>query len=210
VTYDVVQVPVSGGSLTVGRWGSGPRVVVAAHGVTANHASFHPLADALGPEFTLLAPDLRGRAGSRDVGPPFGMAAHADDVAAVVRALVGGPVLLLGHSMGGFVAVVTAARHPELVSSVVLVDGGLPLDLGPLAALPIEELLQAVLGPSVERLGMSFASVSAYLDFWRPHPALADAWSPYVERYLETDLYDDGGVLRPSARREAVVGVTEC
>jgi pimeloyl-ACP methyl ester carboxylesterase len=200
---------VDGGTLSVGRWGVGPQVVVAAHGVTANHASFHALADALGPDFTLLAPDLRGRAGSRDVGPPFGMTAHADDVAAVVRALADGPVLLLGHSMGGFVAAVAAARYPDLVTSVVLVDGGLPLDLGPLAALPIEEVLQAVLGPSIDRLSMSFPSVPAYLDFWRPHPALAESWSPYVQRYLEADLYDDGGVLRPSARREAVVSDTE-
>lgn len=35
-SFDVVQVPVDGRDLTVGRWGSGPRVVVAAHGVTAN------------------------------------------------------------------------------------------------------------------------------------------------------------------------------
>lgn len=209
-SYDVVKVPVDGGELTVGRWGSGPRTVVAAHGVTANHTSFHPLADALGDGFTLLAPDLRGRAGSRDVGPPFGMAAHADDVAAVVRSLAGGaPVTLLGHSMGGFVAAVAAARHPDLVSSVVLVDGGLPLDLGPAAALPIEDLLKAVLGPAIERLGMTFESVEAYLDHWRPHPALADDWSPYVERYLEADLVDDGGALRPSTRKEAVIADTE-
>lgn len=209
-SYDVVQVPVDGGELTVGRWGSGPRTVVAAHGVTANHTSFHPLADALGDEFTLLAPDLRGRAGSRDVGPPYGMAAHADDVAAVVRSLAdGNPVTLLGHSMGGFVAAVAAARHADLVSSVVLVDGGLPLDLGPAAALPIEDLLKAVLGPAIERLGMTFASVEAYLDFWRQHPALAADWSPYVERYLQTDLVDDGGALRPSTRKEAVIADTE-
>lgn len=209
-SYDVVKVPVDGGELTVGRWGSGPRTVVAAHGVTANHTSFHPLADALGDAFTLLAPDLRGRAGSRDVGPPFGMGAHADDVATVVRELTGGSeVLLLGHSMGGFVAAVAAARHPDLVSSVVLVDGGLPLDLGPLAAMPIEDLLKAILGPAIDRLDMTFESVEAYLDYWRPHPALADDWSPYVERYLEADLFDDAGALRPSTRKEAVVADTE-
>ena len=209
-SYDVVKVNVDGGQLAVGRWGSGPRTVVAAHGVTANHTSFHPLADALGDDFTLLAPDLRGRAGSRDVGPPFGMAAHADDVAAVVRSLAGGgPVTLLGHSMGGFVAAVAAARHADLVSSVVLVDGGLPLDLGPAAALPIEDLLKAVLGPAIDRLGMTFESVEAYLDFWRQHPALAEAWGPYVERYLEADLVDDAGALRPSTRKEAVIADTE-
>jgi lipase len=107
------------------------------------------------------------------------------------------------------VAAVTAARHPDRVRAVVLVDGGLPLDLGPLAALPIEQLLTAVLGPSMERLRMSFPSLEAYLDYWRAHPALAAHWSDYGERYLEADLFRDGDVLRPSAREEAVVQDTE-
>jgi pimeloyl-ACP methyl ester carboxylesterase len=208
-SYDVLQVPVQGGDLTVGRWGTGDQVVVAAHGVTANHASFHPLADALGDGFTLLAPDLRGRAGSRDLGAPYGMPAHADDVAALIEQLARRPVVLVGHSMGGFVAAVTAARYPDLVSHVVLVDGGLPLDLGPLADLPIEAVLNAVIGPAMERLDMTFPSVEAYLDHWRPHPALAPVWSPYVERYLEADLVRDGDVLRPSAQKDAVIADTE-
>lgn len=157
----------------------------------------------------LLAPYLRGRAGSRDLGGPYGMPAHAKDLVAVVDQLAGQPVTVVGHSMGGFVAVVAAARHPERFRSVVLVDGGLPLDLGPLADLPVEQLLQAVLGPLMERLRMRFATLEEYLDYWRPHPALARDWTPYVERYLAADLFRDGEVLRPSAREEAVVADTE-
>ena len=207
--YDVMQVPVRGGDLTVGRWGSGDQVVVAAHGVTANHASFHALADALGEDVTLLAPDLRGRAGSRGLGAPYGMPVHAADVAALIEQLAGRPVVLVGHSMGGFVAAVTAARYPDLVSHVLLVDGGLPLDLGPLADLPIEAVLKAVIGPAMERLDMTFPTVEAYLEHWRPHPALAPVWSPYVERYLEADLVRDGNGLRPSAQKDAVIADTE-
>lgn len=206
--YDTLTVPVTGGELAVGRWGRGDRVVLAAHGVTANHASFHALADALPDDVMLLAPDLRGRAGSRELGGPYGMPAHAEDMAAVLRELAAEPAVVVGHSMGGFVAAVTAARHPDLVAQVVLVDGGLPLDLGPLAALPIEQVLKAVLGPSMERLKMTFPSVAAYFDYWRPHPAL-QSWSAYLERYLEADLVRDGRVLRPSALEEAVVADTE-
>ncbi|MEU6476574.1 alpha/beta fold hydrolase [Streptomyces sp. NPDC047017] len=55
---------------------------------------------------------------------PYGIAAHADDVAAVVAALDLGRVVLTGHSMGAFTAALTAVRHPDLFSALLLVDGG--------------------------------------------------------------------------------------
>ncbi|MGF0310288.1 alpha/beta fold hydrolase [Rhodococcus sp. IEGM1428] len=207
--FDLFTVPVAGGDLTVGRWGTGPRTILALHGVTANHACFHALADELGDDFTLLAPDLRGRGGSRDVEGPYGMTSHADDVATVIDMHAQGPVTVVGHSMGGFVAAVLSARYPELVAEVVLVDGGLPLDLGPLAALPIEDLISAVIGPAMDRLSTTYLSRDDYIDFWRAHPAMADDWSPYFERYFDTDLIADVGGFRSSCKIDAVVADTE-
>jgi pimeloyl-ACP methyl ester carboxylesterase len=51
----------------------------------------------------------------------------AAEVAAVIGLTSDGPAVVVGHSMGGLVALATAARTPELVSSVVLVDTRLPL-----------------------------------------------------------------------------------
>src|SRR5512140_2879512 len=178
VAYQVFDVQVPGGQLRVGRWGTGPAVVIAAHGLTGTHMNFEALADQLGDTVTLLAPDLRGR-GRSTVNGPYGMARHADDLMAVLDHAGCADASVVGHSRGGFVAVVAAGRHPGRIRDLVLVEGGLPLDLGSLAGRPIEEVVRAVVGPALDRLRMTFPSRQAYLDYWRPHPALAGDWNDY-------------------------------
>jgi pimeloyl-ACP methyl ester carboxylesterase len=181
------DVPVTGGALRVCRWpGDGP-VVLAAHGITANALSWIEVARALAGRVTLVAPDLRGRAGSRDLPGPYGMAAHADDLAAVADHLdLTGPALVVGHSMGGFVAAVTAVRHAHRVSAVLLIDGGVGLKVPP--GTDIDAVLEAVIGPAMRRLRMTFDSREAYLDFFRRHPALSADFSPAIEAYVLRDL----------------------
>ncbi len=58
-----------------------------------------------------------------------GLDAHARDLIAVLDALGVERAVVVGHSMGAFVALVLGDLYPERVSRVVLVDGGLPLDL---------------------------------------------------------------------------------
>jgi pimeloyl-ACP methyl ester carboxylesterase len=189
------DVPVAGGTLRVAQWGSRGPVIFACHGITANHTTFFPLADQLGEDVRLIAPDLRGRGRSAAISGPFGMAAHAADVVAVLDHLsLSRADILLGQSMGGFVGAVAAAQYPERVRTLLLVDGGVPLArVPPLQRLPfadalIEWIVRKLLGPSIERLEMRFASREAYRDFWRAHPAFRNAWSPYVERYVDYDL----------------------
>lgn len=210
--YSVLDVPVEGGSLRVGIWGARGPVVFACHGITANHISFQALADELVGELRLIAPDLRGRGRSNAIAGPWGMHAHAADVIAVLDHLqLSRADLLLGHSMGGFVAAVAAAEYPQRIGPVLMVDGGLPLmKLPPLHRFPfgnflIEKLVQSILGPSLNRLGMTFASRDAYRDFWRVHPALRDEWSAYVQAYVDYDLVGEVPELRASTAKAAVM-----
>lgn len=199
-------VPTEGGTLQVWEWGppDGP-VVVALHGITAHGRSFRGLASAL-PGHRVIAPDLRGRGGSRDITGPFSMAAHADDVARIAEAAGIDEAIVVGHSMGGFAALVTAHRHPSLVSRLVLVDGGLPLALpDALLALPTEELIGAVIGPALTRLAMTFPSRADYRAMWREHPALALDWNQRIEAYVDEDLVGEPPELRPGAVAEAVL-----
>jgi lipase len=202
--YSTFDVPVAGGSLHVGRWGGGDRVVLAAHGITGNHRSWQGVARALGPEVSLVAPDLRGRGLSAKLPGPFGMRAHADDLVAVLDHLDLEQAVLTGHSMGAYVATTAATRHAPRWSSVVLVDGGVALPL-PRGVDP-DDMLAGVLGPALARLEMTFESRAAYHAFWRDHPALADpgAWTDDTEAWLDQDLVGTEPELRSSAAMEAV------
>jgi lipase len=197
----LLNVPVDGGDLRVLLWGSGKRVAVAVHGITASAMSWQAVARHMPADWTLAAPDLRGRGHSRDLPGPFGLERHARDVAAVLRHLGGRPVLA-GHSMGAYVALLTRDAHPELVRRLVLVDGGLPLPVPD--NIDLDALLDATLGPAVARLGQTFPDTEAYLDFWRAHPALAEHWTADVEAYVRYDLVGEPGALRSRAVSDAI------
>lgn len=208
MTYETFDVPVAGGRLRVGRWtASDPAapVVLAAHGVTANHLAWKVLADL--DRCTVVAPDLRGRGRSHPEGPA-GMDRHADDLLAVADHLGLVTPLLTGHSMGGFVAAAFAQRHPDRVAGTVLVDGGLPFAPVPPGTTP-EEALAAAIGPAAQRLTMTFDGPEAYLDFWRPHPAFAGAWTPDVEAYLTYDLDGDRSSVSLDAVRDDSVDLLD-
>lgn len=200
---DELDVPVAGGTLRVCRWpGDGP-VVLAAHGITANALSWAEVAAQLSGRVTLVAPDLRGRAGSAHLPGPYGMATHADDLVAVLDRLgVAGPVPVVGHSMGGWVAAVTGVRYPDRVSGVLLVDGGVALPVP--EGVDIDAVLMAVIGPAMQKLSMTFASREKYLDFFRAHPALGPVLPPVVEAYLLRDVAGEEPALRSSCVLDAI------
>lgn len=199
--YRTIDVAVEGGDLRVGVWDPEPAAADAAdvlliHGVTSSHLAWPFVVDRL-PGVRAVAPDLRGRGASNALEGSAGMASHAADLAAALDALGIDKTLVVGHSMGAFVAVVFAHLHPDRVSRLVLVDGGLPLDVP--AGLTTDELVAGILGPTAARLSMRFADAGEYLDFWRRHPAFRGDWTPELERYLAYDLVDDGaGALRPA------------
>lgn len=196
------RVPVRGGDLAVLTWpGEGP-VVLAAHGITANALSWQAVADALDGAVTLVAPDLRGRAESRELPGPYGMAAHADDLAAVLDHLGLDDAAVVGHSMGAFVAAVMARRHPTRVRELVLVDGGVAFPVPD--GLDVDAAILAVIGPAMTRLSMTFPSRDAYREFWQAHPALGPAWSDDVDAYVQRDLVGAEPELRSSCVVDAI------
>ncbi|MFE2724391.1 alpha/beta fold hydrolase [Kitasatospora sp. NPDC059327] len=200
-----LAVPVPGGDLAVLRWPAtvpGAPTVVALHGITANGLAWFEVARVLAGRATLLAPDLRGRGASRTVGGPYGLARHADDAAALIGALDLGPTVVVGHSMGAWITALTAVRHPELVSRVLLVDGAVSFPVP--AGVRSEDALAAVLGPALARLSMTFPDRAAYRAFWQRHPAFGAGWSDGIDAYTQRDLVGAEPELRSACVLEAV------
>ena len=204
MTYRTLDVPVRGGMLRVGEWAPADPdapVVVAAHGITASHLAWATIADAL-PDVRFVAPDLRGRGRSNGLPGPFGMAQHAEDLAAVSEQLGLGRALAVGHSMGGFVALASTHLYPERFTGPLLVDGGIPLRIPD--GVTLDELMASTLGPALARLSMTFPDRAAYLEFWGRHPAFAANWTQDVVDYANYDLVGTEPNLRPATAYEAV------
>jgi len=181
-----------------------PATVVALHGISSNGHAWDAVARELDGDVRLLTPDLRGRGDSGQAPGPYGLARHVDDLVAVMDAAGLDSAVVAGHSMGAYVVAMMAVTHPERLKSVVLVDGGPPLPV-PDGADP-DELLEATLGPSIERLSKEFADREAYHDFWRQHPAFAgyDVRDEDLMAYADHDLRGSAPHLRSSVAEQAV------
>jgi pimeloyl-ACP methyl ester carboxylesterase len=98
-----------------------PPALLLLHYFGGSARSWDPLAAALGPAAgRRVAPDMRGFGDNHAGGGPYGVDRYADDAAALAAGL-GGRVVLVGHSMGGKVAVALAARRPPGLAGLVLV-----------------------------------------------------------------------------------------
>jgi pimeloyl-ACP methyl ester carboxylesterase len=109
------------------RWvyyegGEGPTLVLL-HGFGADRNVWLPLAKELTPHFHLVIPDLPGWGEStRADGASYDLDAQAARLQAFVQTLDLGRFVLVGHSMGGGIAGVYAAGHPEHVTGLALID----------------------------------------------------------------------------------------
>lgn len=111
------------------RWGRGPRLIVAIHGLTGHAWHWRRTAERLGPEYSLVAVDLRGHGDSDKPQSGYTYADQLGDVEAVVAHFAGDldaegtrPVMM-GHSLGARVAMPYVTAHPT--RGFVIVDPGI-------------------------------------------------------------------------------------
>jgi pimeloyl-ACP methyl ester carboxylesterase len=93
------------------------------HGASAHAHWWDFFAEPLATTHRLFALDLRGHGNSEWADPPlYGVAAHADDVCAAAAALAPGRFTLIGHSLGGLVAITASERLRERLAALVVID----------------------------------------------------------------------------------------
>ena len=129
--------------------GSGPPIVMI-HGLAGNLRNFtHSLVDLLRGDFRVIAIDRPGSGNStRPTGASPRLTAQARTVAATIKALGIERPLLVGHSLGGTLALATALDHPHAVGGLALLA---PLTI-PTDILPAPFRLMAIRSPLLRRL----------------------------------------------------------
>jgi pimeloyl-ACP methyl ester carboxylesterase len=135
-------------------------VVVALPGALAPRSSFRKLGELLGTEFRFVAVDLPGFGESEKPSPSrfdYSPAAIAECFTYLVSALGRGRVHLLGHGLGGAIAIHLAARRPELVRSLALLSPlGQPQSIPELARFAVAPVVGELMFRQLLTEGMYF------------------------------------------------------
>lgn len=184
------------------RAGAENNAIVLIHGLSGTSRWWTRAIDHLAPELGVVALDVRGRGGSADAPPPFDLTTLADDITRTLNHLEIDRAIVAGYSMGAWVAAIFGERHADRAERLILVDGGLPIPFDPDS--DANEVIEAMVGPSLSRLRMEFASEEGYFDYWKAHPALERHWDDAMKPALAYELSTVDGGLRVTANPEAI------
>lgn len=171
--------------------GSGPPLLFV-HATGFLGALWHPIARRFTDRARVLGLDLRGH-GDSDPGDSYCWTVFPEDLGGVLRSLDLGPALLVGHSVGGAASALCAARYPDLVRALVLVD---PV-IYPEESYHQPELAEASdLFRRAERRRRSWPSREAMRESLAGRPPF-DAWRPDVfDLYVQEAVRDADGEVR--------------
>jgi 3-oxoadipate enol-lactonase len=113
---------VHGAGLYYEEQGSGPETIVFAHGLLWSGRMFDDQVAALQGLYRCVAFDFRGQGQSEVTRGGYDMESLYEDTAALIEALKCAPCHFVGLSMGGFIGLRLAARRPDLVRSLILLE----------------------------------------------------------------------------------------
>jgi pimeloyl-ACP methyl ester carboxylesterase len=177
----------------IGGWGP---LLVLVHGITSNSATWDRVLPRLAKRYTVLAPDLLGHGRSDKLRDDYSVGAHANTIRDLLDALGYKRATIVGHSLGGGVAMQVAYQYPERVDKLVLVaPGGFGREVSP--------LLRAASVPGSGRV-MAVAA-------WRPFVQAGTLLTHFLGQLgmrVNTDLEEVGrayALLADPAARSAFV-----
>lgn len=173
-------------------------VIVFGHGLLFGGWVFREQVAALRDRFRCVAVDWRGQGDSPPSAGGYDMDTLTEDAVAVVRALGVAPVHWVGLSMGGFVGMRIAARQPELVRSLTLLDTSAePEDPSKVGRYKLLALVQRVIGI---RAVVGQVEPIMFGPAFRADPASRPVVAEWVARLGRSDR---------GALRKAVLGVAD-
>jgi len=173
--------------IQLAAWEGEGQPILCVHGLTANCRCWDLIASSLVPENNILAMDLRGRGLSDKPSSGYSLQHHIRDIVCLLDDLKQERIVLMGHSLGAFIALSFAAKYPERTEKIILMDGGGQLTQGQW------DKVTLAIKPSLDRLGQVFPSFEAYVANMKLAPFL-QPWSQALEDYFryEAELVEGG------------------
>ena len=173
-------------------WGGDGPPAVLLHGLASSAHWYDLVAPHLREQYRLIAPDQRGHGQTTQADSGYDWATLAQDVVGLMDHLGLAGAAVFGHSWGANVALNVAARHPDRITALGLLDGGTSRDSGDRASW--EDVRARIRPRDVSGTRKQF------LD--RLRTQLSFCWNAEVERIVQTMVYEDADgqiqdILRP-------------
>ncbi|WP_213810675.1 alpha/beta hydrolase [Jeotgalicoccus sp. WY2] len=174
--------------INVNKTGNGKKdvLLIFIHGLTCNYLQMHHFQEHFKDTYDTLSYDLSGRGDSSIQSDPTNIHQHTEDLLQLMNSLDYDKFILAGYSMGGYIALDTAAQSDK-IQKVVLVDGG---------GVANEDTSNLVI-PSLGRLEKSFDSSDDYLDMMKQsYGALGVKWSAVMNQVIAHEV---NGAIHPKS-----------
>jgi pimeloyl-ACP methyl ester carboxylesterase len=161
--------------VALASFGGKGQPVLFLHGLAGHAEEWQETADWLIQSRAVFGLDLRGHGRSERRPRDVSVTAHAGDVIAAVNH-IGSSVVLIGHSIGGVIAMTVAASRPDLIARLVVSDASAAKEDAPSAALTTQEVTNSLRWP------IPFKSQEEAIRFFNGPSLRASAWVAGLEQ----------------------------
>ena len=171
-------VTINGIDIQVADYPGEKGTIIAIHGLTGTHKNMHYYAEKFKGNYRFIAVDLRGRGNSSETDAEPSIFKHAEDMVGLIQELKIENPILMGYSMGAFIAAIVASKLKS-TKAVILLDG----------AAKASDHQRGIVQPSLGRLSREYTSKEHYVEEIRKiYTNLGVVWNDVLQSTVEYEV----------------------
>nr|WP_256437735.1 alpha/beta hydrolase [Sporosarcina sp. Marseille-Q4063] len=178
VKMEFYTVNINGNTIQLADYPGKKGTIIAIHGLTGTHKNMHYYAEKFKGDYRFIAVDLRGRGNSAETDADTSIFKHAEDILGLIKELKIDSPILLGYSMGAFIAAIVASKLKS-TKAVILLDG----------AAKASDHQKDIVQPSLGRLSREFTSEEHYVsEIQKIYTNLGIEWNDVLQNTVEYEV----------------------
>jgi esterase len=171
-------VNINGNDIQLADYPGESGTIIAIHGLTGTHKNMHYYAEKFKGSYRFIAVDIRGRGNSAETDAESSIFKHAEDILGLIKELKIDNPILLGYSMGAFIAAIVASKL-KTTKAVILLDG----------AANASEHQRNIVQPSLGRLSRAYRSKEHYVaEIQKIYTNLGVKWNDVLQNTVEYEV----------------------